>query len=333
MHTSAGLNRSMSNPAEHLRLAPARRRSTADRTRRMPVAIEQVGQPDGRRLPLLDVLPPPFGETPRRGHDQRVAAGHEHRGRRISHVGDEEGEEAGPRPLLLVGSGELGHRVDRQARPAERLLEVVGVAVVLRVVGAHVHEDAVPPIREVVSGDPLLAVLRVAARDRISPRTPQPRRAASATRRRPASRPPGRRRGRGRLSVGIAGRHGRVWRSGCGLLALGLGRRSGGRRRLQSAGIRLPRSTTRRCTAPQSTISLQSLTRFSRSDPKPLSMAHVARAAFTLTRNWRGLTRHRERVTPGGGPPAARSATPVTSALCARTDGGARRQDPRTRPE
>jgi two-component system phosphate regulon sensor histidine kinase PhoR len=38
--------------------------------------------------------------------------------------------------------------------------------------------------------------------------------------------------------------------------------------------------------------------------------------------------RSKSRVAPGGGPPAARSASPVTGALRASTDGGSRRQDP-----
>jgi hypothetical protein len=70
-------------------------------------------------------------------------------------------EKAGVGAVLRVAGGVLGVGVDADARPAEMLLEVEGRAVLLPVVTADVHEEAVLPVVEEMADDELFVELGV----------------------------------------------------------------------------------------------------------------------------------------------------------------------------
>ena len=61
----------------------------------------------------------------------------------------------------LIVRLELSQRLDRDSRPSELFLEVVGVAEAAEVVGADIHEESARTLVEEASDDPFLGVLRV----------------------------------------------------------------------------------------------------------------------------------------------------------------------------
>ncbi len=119
-----------------------------------PHGRQQIVERDRRARDRALDLGEAVGERTVGGREKSVAAD-EKRSLLVRPIRDEQWEEPGPRAVPAVVLGELLEGIDGQPTPAQRRLEVIGVAAVAVVAGTDVDEHAPSPVREEVADEQL----------------------------------------------------------------------------------------------------------------------------------------------------------------------------------